>query len=78
MADTYVVPIAEAIRKLDGNKYPLNYYMAFGWEGLQIYGYDQYINSDGKLAYFNKPEFLKLMDLKEIVNKNSHFHPNCN
>jgi len=78
MADTYIVPIAEAIRELDAKKYPLNYYMAFGWEGLQYYGYDQYLNSDGQLVYFNKLEFLKLMELKGIVNKNSSFNPNCN
>ncbi len=40
MIENYVKPIASAIRNLDGNKYPLSHYMAYGWEGLRDAGYD--------------------------------------
>ncbi|WP_164914153.1 hypothetical protein, partial [Aquimarina sediminis] len=39
MTEKYVIPIAKAIRELDNNKYPLNHYMGFGWDGLRDYDY---------------------------------------
>ena len=44
MADKYVKPIAKAIRKLDNNQYPLEYYM--GFVGcLRSYGFDGYFDN---------------------------------
>ena len=34
MASRYVNPIANAVRKFDGNTYPVENYLYFGWEGL--------------------------------------------
>jgi len=38
MIYNYVTPIAEAVRELDNNLYPLDNYMAFGWSGLYEMG----------------------------------------
>ena len=70
MAENYVEPIARAIRELDNNRYPLNYYMGFGWDGLRGYGYQ------GILSDEESDEFYRLQD---IVNENTTFNPqNCN
>ncbi|MCK0124946.1 hypothetical protein MWU76_11090 [Gelidibacter sp. F2691] len=38
MTLNYIHPIASALRQLDGNKYPLDYYKSFAWDGL--WGWD--------------------------------------
>ncbi|WP_163517213.1 hypothetical protein [Gelidibacter japonicus] len=35
MTLNYINPIASALRKLDGNRYPLDYYKSFAWDGLR-------------------------------------------
>ncbi|MBO3096664.1 hypothetical protein [Gelidibacter pelagius] len=35
MTLNYINPIASALRQLDGNKYPLDYYKSFAWDGLR-------------------------------------------
>ena len=35
MTEKYIIPIATALRQLDGNKYPVDYYKAFAWDGLR-------------------------------------------
>ena len=35
MTERYINPIASALRQIDGNKYPLDYYKAFAWDGLR-------------------------------------------
>ena len=42
MADQYVRPIAEAIRELDKNRFSIEYYYGFAWDGLRKYGWDGY------------------------------------
>lgn len=42
MADHYIEPVAKAIRELDNNRYPLEYYLGFAWDGLRKYGWDGY------------------------------------
>ncbi|MEC3906019.1 hypothetical protein VOI54_03260 [Tamlana sp. 2201CG12-4] len=37
MTERYINPIASALRKLDGFKYPLDYYKAFAWDGLRTW-----------------------------------------
>ena len=39
MVENYVKRIASAVRELDNRRFPLNYYMAYGWEGLEESGY---------------------------------------
>ena len=70
MAENYVEPIAKAIRELDNNRYPLEYYMGFGWDGLRDYAYTGLL-SDEDSARFE--------ELKNIVLDNTNFNPiNCN
>lgn len=45
MADNYVKPIAQAMRELDGFRFPLENYMGFGWDGLRAYGYNGYYDN---------------------------------
>ena len=35
MAEKYVKPIAEAIKQLDGNRFSIDYYYWYAWEGLE-------------------------------------------
>ena len=37
MTENYIIPIASALRQLDGNKYPIDYYKAFAWDGLRAW-----------------------------------------
>ncbi len=70
MAESYVIPIAKTIRILDDNKYPLDYYMGFGWDGLRAYDYQGILRAQ---------ESKDLYDLQPIVNENTNFNPiNCN
>lgn len=63
MAENYVKPIAVAIRYLDGNKYPLEYYMWYGREGLErSYNFNSRLSSSDKTKYNN---------YQEIVNNNT-------
>ncbi len=70
MVENYVTPIAKAIRELDNNKYPLNHYMGFGWDGLRNYDYQGTLTPE---------ESTELYNLQAIVNQNTEFNPiNCN
>ncbi|MFT7901359.1 hypothetical protein VBY74_15400, partial [Tenacibaculum ascidiaceicola] len=75
MADNYVKPIAEAIRKLDNYSYPLEYYMGFGWDGLRKYGYDEYYDN-GKLVSLDKSEASEYNIKQKIVNDNTKLNGN--
>lgn len=35
MAEKYIKPIAQAIRQLDGNRFNIDHYYWFAWEGLE-------------------------------------------
>ncbi|WP_282079578.1 hypothetical protein [Aquimarina algiphila] len=70
MAENYVKPIARAIRELDNNKYPLNHYMGYGWEGLKDNAHPTLLTTE---------EFNEFLRLKAIVDDNTDFNPNnCN
>jgi len=75
MADKYVKPIAEAIRKLDNNQYPLEYYMGFGWDGLRTYGYDGYYDN-GQWVNLNKDQSTEYYKKQKIVNDNTKLKGN--
>jgi len=75
MADKYVKPIAEAIRKLDNNQYPLEYYMGFGWDGLRSYGFDGYFNN-GNWVNLNKDQSTEYYRKQKIVNDNTNLKGN--
>ncbi len=56
MAERYINPIASALRKLDGNKYPNDYYKAFAWDGLRVWDADNLLNIeiDSKYEEYRK------------------------
>ena len=66
MAENYVLPIARAIRTLDNNNYPLEYYMWYGWDGLEDYGYVNRLTND---------EISELLIKQGIVNRDTNL--NC-
>ncbi|PHQ55174.1 MAG: hypothetical protein COC16_05670 [Lutibacter sp.] len=70
MMSYYVIPIAQAIRNLDNNSYPIEYYYGFGWSGLGRYGRDQDVITQAELDNFE--------NLKQIVNSNTSYGINCN
>lgn len=67
MAENYVAKIADAIRELDGNKYSREYYMWYGWEGLEEYDFKNRLTPNLETQYNN---------YQNIVNANTSF--NCN
>ena len=75
MADKFVKPIAQAIRALDNNKYPLDYYMGFGWDGLRQYGYDGYFDN-GKWVNLSKDQSTDYYKKQKIVNDNTKLKDN--
>lgn len=70
MTENYVKPIAAAIRELDNNKYPIEYYMGFGWDGLARYGL--------KSKMLTETQILENERLQKIVNNNTLFNNECN
>ncbi|MCG8802270.1 hypothetical protein [Tenacibaculum finnmarkense] len=76
MQDKYIIPIAKAIRKLDGSRYPLNEYIGFSWDGLLVYRSMAYggmfqVDSSGKIAIETdtfKKLVPKLNDRQKIAN----------
>ncbi|MBD1259902.1 hypothetical protein HZY62_04830 [Maribacter polysiphoniae] len=68
MIENYIKSIALAVREIDGNKYPLNYYMAYGWDGLRDAGYD--------IARLTDSQDTSYKNLKEVVENN--FNETCN
>ncbi len=70
MAENYVKPIARAIKQLDNNRYPIDYYMGFGWDGLRSYAYSGLLSNEDSNRFD---------ELKTIVLNNTNFDPqNCN
>ena len=70
MAENYVEPIARAVRQLDDNRYPLEYYLSYGWQGLEEFGHESLLSDQQKEDYAN---------FRVIVEQNTSFNPiNCN
>ena len=51
MAENYVTPIANALRTLDNNTHPLEYYMGFGWDGLRKYAFNGQLTEEQDSQY---------------------------
>ncbi len=77
MADRFVIPIAKAIRSLDKNRFSLDHYMAYGWEGLRAFGYNKYLNKDGEFVYLNSKEYKEFVKKKVLVNSTTNFNNQC-
>lgn len=58
----YINPIASALRKLDGFKYPTEYYKSFAWDGLRIWDVSGLLKME---------EAKKYSDYRAIVNSNT-------
>ena len=69
MAKNYVKPIALAIQELNKNRYPLEYFMGFGWSGLEQYGLHNLLSQE---------QWDENDRLRKIVNQNSIFSNGCN
>jgi hypothetical protein len=74
MADKFVKPIAEALRKLDNNKYPLNDYMGLAWDGLRRYGWDGYYDN-GNWVTLDRNQYVG--NINKVLD-NTDFNKNCN
>lgn len=62
MTEKYVNPIASALRQLDNNRYPVDYYKAFAWDGLRVW------DANGLLSMKENSQYEKY---RNIVIKNS-------
>lgn len=76
MADNYIIPIAKTIRLLDNNRYDLEFYLAFAWEGLIKYGYDGYYDN-GEWKSLTKEENSQCYENKKQVNNTTDFGSDC-
>lgn len=73
MADKFVKPIARAIRTLDNNKYSLEHYMGYGWDGLRRYGFSRY-KDNGVEILLTKDLSTEYYKNQAIVNNNTNFN----
>ena len=79
MQDVFVIPMAEAIRQLDNNRFPLEDYLGFGWEGLkEDYDYDQYIDGNGQIQTMTPTQYNELINKKNNIVGSSNFASDCN
>lgn len=76
MAEKFVTPIAEAIRELDGNAYPLDHYLMYGWEGLEAQAQQGYYDNNGQFHQLTRDDLNALEAKRVIVNNNSGFNNN--
>lgn len=59
MAEKYIHPIAEAIRKLDGNKYGIDYYYWYAWEGLErTYSFKSQLTEEEKKQFQQRKAYV--------------------
>ncbi|WP_298546153.1 hypothetical protein [uncultured Aquimarina sp.] len=70
MTENYIIPIAKAVRELDGNRFPLNDYLGYGWDGLKRIAHPSLISDE---------QFQDLLNIKNRINSSTTFNPmNCN
>ncbi len=67
MTEKYINPIASALRKLDGNSYPLDYYKSYAWDGLRKWDANNLLSMEENTNY---------NDYKTIVEANTNL--SCN
>lgn len=51
MTEKYINPIATALRQIDGNKYPVDYYKAFAWDGLRKWDANRLLGMEMNAQY---------------------------
>ena len=62
MTQYYINPIAKTLRKLDNNRYPLDYYKDYTWDGLR-----SWIPAGSSVHY--DPNMAKLRNIVESNTK---------
>lgn len=67
MTENYIDPIANALRSLDNNKYILDYYKGFAWDGLRAWDANGLLSMEMDSRYSN---------YRNTVIQNTEF--NCN
>jgi hypothetical protein len=53
MTEKYINPIANTLRSLDGNKYPLDYYKSFAWDGLREWDANNLLSMEMDNDYYS-------------------------
>ncbi|MBW8245243.1 hypothetical protein K1F50_20745 [Muricauda oceani] len=53
MTENYINPIAVSLRSLDGNKYPLDYYKSFAWDGLREWDANNLLSMEMNNDYYS-------------------------
>lgn len=51
MTEKYINPFASALRQLDGNKYPIDYYKSFAWDGLRFWDANKLLDMEENSTY---------------------------
>lgn len=52
MTQYYINPIANALRQLDNNRYPLDYYKSYAWDGLRAYDPNNTLKMEDNTKYY--------------------------
>ncbi len=66
MTQHYINPISSALRELDNNKYPVDYYKSFAWDGLRSWDPNNTLKTEEDTKYY---EYRKIVDANsEICN----------
>lgn len=51
--EQYINPIADALRNLEGNRYPLDYYKSFAWDGLREWDANNLLSMEMDTNYYS-------------------------
>jgi len=53
MTENYIIPIAKALRSIDGNRYPMEYYKSFAWDGLRLWDANGLLSMEMDSIYYS-------------------------
>lgn len=53
MTENYIIPMAKALRSIDGNRYPTDYYKSFAWDGLRIWDANELLSMEMDSIFYN-------------------------
>lgn len=77
MQDTFITPLAKAMRQLDNYRYPIEDYIGFAWDGLKD-DYDEYIDSNGQTQVMTPTEYQQITNRSYTISNSSNFGTDCN
>lgn len=61
------------MRKLDNDRYLVEDYYGFAWEGLRVYNYEEYIDEAGETKIMTSEKYDELIDKKNTISRSSKF-----